>query len=56
MVTHNLYKEVIDVKLITETMGRGQKETLQKEKINSPISLINKKNPKTQSNFKVSNL
>ena len=45
MVTHNLYKEVIDVKLITETMGRGQKETLQK-----------KKNPKTQSNFKVSNL
>ena len=47
MVTHNLYKEVIDVKLITETMGRGQKETLQKKK---------KKNPKTQSNFKVSNL
>lgn len=46
MVTHNLYKEVIDVKLITETMGRGQKETLQKKK----------KNPKTQSNFKVSNL
>lgn len=32
MVTHNLYKEAIDVKLITETMGRGQKETLQKKK------------------------